>query len=200
MNGKNFKFLNCLHIYRTASFEDLAFLTADQALADIATLIGTVIADLEAVNPHVIVWGVGYGATLAVMARKKFPHLVHGVWASSGIFGARVVDTGKFKRVNVKAIISYLLQIIIILIRLLREPVRRNSILRLSWMCRTRSQRFWRFGIFDRQCWSWIPARTSSTMRPTRYYKWTRSGRTLVPLHWPYLAVHSCSKVSVIYT
>lgn len=74
----------------------MAFLTVDQALADLATLIGTVTRDLDAINPRVVVFGIGYGGTMAVMARKKYPHLVHGVWASSGLFGARVVDTGKF--------------------------------------------------------------------------------------------------------
>lgn len=82
--------------YRTASFEDLDYLTVDQGMADYATLIGTVIRDLEANNPRVIVWGIGIGGTIALMARKKYPHLVHGAWASSGLFGARVIDTSTF--------------------------------------------------------------------------------------------------------
>lgn len=134
--------------YRTTSFEDLAFLTADQALADLATLIATVIRDLEAINPRVVVWGVGYGGTIAVMARKKYPHLVDGVWASSGIFGARVVDTGTLI-IFMRKVHKLIFQIVI---RLLREPVNCNSLLWLSCVCRTPTQRFRRFAIFDRKC------------------------------------------------
>lgn len=81
-------------------------MTVDQALADIATLIATVTADLEASNPRVIVWGVGYGGTLAVMARKKYPHLVHAVWASSGLFGATVFDNNYYD--NLSSILRYM--------------------------------------------------------------------------------------------
>lgn len=69
-------------------------MTVDQALADLATLIHTVIIDLEAHNPKVVTWGIGYGGTLSVNARKKYPHLVDGAWASSGFFGPTVLDRG----------------------------------------------------------------------------------------------------------
>jgi len=77
----------------TASFEDLAFLSVDQAVADIATLVTTLHEHLGTHNNRVIVWGTGYGATLATFARKKYPHLVHAVFASSGTFRAEVFDT-----------------------------------------------------------------------------------------------------------
>lgn len=78
----------------TASFEDLQFLTVDQALGDLSVLISTIRADLGTTG-RVILWGTGYGASLATHARKKFPHLVDGVWASSGYFRAEAIDTGK---------------------------------------------------------------------------------------------------------
>ncbi|KAJ6632713.1 Dipeptidyl peptidase 2 [Pseudolycoriella hygida] len=78
----------------SASFEDLAHLTAEQTMADIATLISI----LRSENPYssrVVIWGSGYGATIAVMTRQKYPHLIDGVWSSSGIFapGVYVSDT-----------------------------------------------------------------------------------------------------------
>lgn len=35
---------------------------------------------------NVIVYGSGYGGTLATWARKKFPHLINAAWSSSGIY------------------------------------------------------------------------------------------------------------------
>lgn len=71
---------------RNASFENLEFLTAEQMLHDIAELITTIRRRHAAFYSPIILWGSGYGATVAAWARKKFPHLVDGVWASSGIF------------------------------------------------------------------------------------------------------------------
>lgn len=41
--------------------------------------------DLQSSSP-VILWGSGHGGFMAVIARQKYPHLVDGVWSSSGIF------------------------------------------------------------------------------------------------------------------
>lgn len=79
----------------SASFDDLALLTIDQALADISVLISTVKHDLGNERGPVILWGTGYGATLATFARKKFPHLVDGVFASSAYFRAEAIDNSK---------------------------------------------------------------------------------------------------------
>lgn len=67
-------------------------------LADIAVFITTIKEHLDGdtQNSKVILWGTRYGATLAVMARKKFPHLVDGVWASTGLFRAQVTDESMF--------------------------------------------------------------------------------------------------------
>lgn len=75
----------------TASFDDLQFLTVDQALADLAILIDHVRENLRT-SGRVILWGTGYGGALAANARKKFPHLVDGVWASSAYFRAEDID------------------------------------------------------------------------------------------------------------
>jgi len=78
----------------TASFDDLVFLTVDQAVADIATLVTTLYDHLgKEERTNVILWGTGYGAALATFARKKYPHLIDAVFASSGTFRAEVFDT-----------------------------------------------------------------------------------------------------------
>lgn len=50
--------------YRSSSFDNLRFLSVDQAIADIAVLISTLRDHLSSDFPRVIVWGTGYGATL----------------------------------------------------------------------------------------------------------------------------------------
>lgn len=78
----------------SASFDDLQYLTIDQALGDLSALISTVRANVGT-SGRVILWGTGYGASLAAHARKKFPHLVDAVWASSAYFRAETIDEGK---------------------------------------------------------------------------------------------------------
>ena len=60
------------------------FLTVEQALGDIVEFIDTIRRTTR--YPRVILFGSGYGATLAAWTRKKYPHLVDGIWSSSGIF------------------------------------------------------------------------------------------------------------------
>lgn len=79
----------------SANFDDLQYLTVEQALRDLALLINSIRSDMG-IQKRVILWGHGYGATLAVYARKTFPHLVHGVWASSAYFISHAMDTGLF--------------------------------------------------------------------------------------------------------
>lgn len=65
----------------------MALLTVEHTLADIATFIRFVreyVGNLE--YSKVILWGSGHGGSLAVWARKRFPHLVTAAWASSGPF------------------------------------------------------------------------------------------------------------------
>jgi len=79
----------------TISFEDLAFLTVEQAVADIAVFVSTLYDHLgkDPSETTVILYGTGYGATLATYARRKYPHLVSGVFASSGLYRGLVFDT-----------------------------------------------------------------------------------------------------------
>lgn len=72
--------------FRTASYDDLTYATVSQTLADIANLIQAVKKKLNAQGSRVILWGSGYGATLATYARLRYPHLVDAAWASSGVF------------------------------------------------------------------------------------------------------------------
>lgn len=77
--------------------DDLAFLTIEQALADIVTFIAAARQHLQ-VTPFskVFVFGTGFGGTLAVLARQQFPFLVHAAWSTGGIFEPTVFTTGNF--------------------------------------------------------------------------------------------------------
>lgn len=81
----------------SADFDDLQYLTIEQALDDLAHLIRKIHSALgEQRRRRVILWGNGYGAALAVNARQKYPHLVDGVWASSAYFLEHAMDSGGF--------------------------------------------------------------------------------------------------------
>lgn len=83
-------------IFRNASYENLQYLTIEQSLADIALFINEIRGKLNVTenNTTVFAWGTGYGGTLAALARQTYPHLVHGVWSSNGIFQTIVFNTG----------------------------------------------------------------------------------------------------------
>ncbi|XP_018318425.1 putative serine protease K12H4.7 [Agrilus planipennis] len=71
--------------------ENLKYLSADQALADLAYFIKYQKKnnkDLQ--NSSVIVMGASYSATLATWARIKYPHLVDIAYASSGPLNSKV--------------------------------------------------------------------------------------------------------------
>lgn len=63
----------------------MQFLTPEQILHDVAAFIETIHIQHHS-ESRVILWGSGYGATLATWARKKYPHLIDGTWSSSGVF------------------------------------------------------------------------------------------------------------------
>lgn len=44
----------------------------------------------------VIVAGTAYGGNLAVWFRQKYPHLVDGIWSSSGALKAKLDFEGNF--------------------------------------------------------------------------------------------------------
>lgn len=76
---------------RNANVTNLQYLTVDQILADIPYLIEAVRLNLDgSSNSKVILFGSGLGATLAGWARKMYPHLIDGVWSSSGVYQREV--------------------------------------------------------------------------------------------------------------
>uniref|UniRef100_A0A8W7P2R3 Prolylcarboxypeptidase n=1 Tax=Anopheles coluzzii TaxID=1518534 RepID=A0A8W7P2R3_ANOCL len=78
-----------------AETENLDFLNADQALADLAEWI-TYLKETYTYNPNakVILMGTAYGGALATWFRQKYPHLVDGVWVSSGAIEADFAFAG----------------------------------------------------------------------------------------------------------
>lgn len=64
----------------------MEFLTIEQTLSDIATFITVIRAAHAGNNNRIVLWGSGYGGTVAAFARKRYPHLVDAVWSTSGIF------------------------------------------------------------------------------------------------------------------
>lgn len=78
----------------------MAHLTVEQTIHDIARLIEVVRSDLNSTNSTVILFGTGYGASLATWTKQRFPHLVHGVWSSSGVYETTVHTAGKNLAIN----------------------------------------------------------------------------------------------------
>lgn len=56
-----------MFVNRTSTYDNLRFLTVDQALADIAVLVATLREHLSSDYPKVFVWGTGYGGTLVIL-------------------------------------------------------------------------------------------------------------------------------------
>lgn len=89
-------FKRILFIYRDSSFENLQYLNVDQCLADIALLIRAVRETYNSSDSRIILSGSGYGGTLAAWARQRYPHLIYGVWSSSGSFDFTMDTKGGF--------------------------------------------------------------------------------------------------------
>lgn len=66
-------------------------------LGDIATFIAYLRQEFATETRNdVILYGRGYGGTIAVWARKKLPHLVDGAWSSSGVFEIGLASLSEF--------------------------------------------------------------------------------------------------------
>ncbi|CAG9854739.1 unnamed protein product [Phyllotreta striolata] len=79
------------------SLKNLAYLTSQQALADLAFFIESMNKQYE-LAPDVkwIAFGGSYPGNLAAWLRQKYPHLVHGAVSSSSPLMAKVDYTGYF--------------------------------------------------------------------------------------------------------
>lgn len=90
-------------------------------VADIAILVQEIREELNAPDSNVILWGSGFGATLATWARREFPDLIQGtnsqlqvvllhliynynfssgVWSSSGIFLQELITEEPYERLS----------------------------------------------------------------------------------------------------
>ena len=78
------------------SMENLQYLTADQALADVAFFVKNLLAE-DTNNPwtRVFVVGGSYPGAMVSWFREKYPHIAFGALASSGVVDA-VYDFNKF--------------------------------------------------------------------------------------------------------
>lgn len=65
------------------STKNLEYLTVEQALEDLRLFIEFLKSSEEYKNSGVILVGGSYAGTLAAWARRQYPHLVNGAWASS---------------------------------------------------------------------------------------------------------------------
>ncbi|KAG7159003.1 serine protease-like 1, partial [Homarus americanus] len=73
-----------------ASVKNLAYLTTEQALADVANFIGGMKESLGFEDNKWIAFGGSYAGALAAWVRLKYPHLIHGSVASSAPVEAEV--------------------------------------------------------------------------------------------------------------
>lgn len=92
--------INVYILHSSLTLDDLRFMEPEQALADLATFVTFLHReyDTEYLNNDVIVFGSGFGGTMAVWARKKFPHLIAGAWSSSGLFQVSLDSYSKYIR------------------------------------------------------------------------------------------------------
>lgn len=80
----------------------MKYITIDHILADIPYLVNKVKEELNSSSSKVITFGSRIGGAVAVLARKKFPHVVDGAWSSSGLFQSEISQTEFFDDIAVQ--------------------------------------------------------------------------------------------------
>lgn len=84
----------------------MEYLTTEHILADIPYVVNEVKERLNSTSSRVITFGYLQGSPIAILARKKFPHIVDAAWSSSGQFRSVITDTETFQD-SVKQIHKY---------------------------------------------------------------------------------------------
>lgn len=80
----------------------MKYFSIDHILADIPYLVNKVKEELNSTSSKVITFGSRIGGAVAVLARKKFPHVVDGAWSSSGLFQSETPQTEFFDDIAVQ--------------------------------------------------------------------------------------------------
>lgn len=99
-----------LYFQSDASFENLELLTVEQTLADIATFVRFIreyVGNYE--YSRVILYGSGYGGSLAVWAKKRYPSIITAAYASSGSFVLSTYSFSISRNKNVSLINSMII-------------------------------------------------------------------------------------------
>lgn len=78
------------------------YFTIDHILADIPNLISKVKEDLNSTSSRVVVFGSRIGGAVAVLARKRFPHIIDGAWSTSGLFQSVTADTSYYNDISLQ--------------------------------------------------------------------------------------------------
>lgn len=74
------------YICSNVTEEHSRFYNIHQMVADVGHLVSQVKLNLDAPESKVVVFGGRVGGTIAAFARKRFPHLIDGIWSSGGFF------------------------------------------------------------------------------------------------------------------
>ncbi|XP_053690407.1 putative serine protease K12H4.7 [Sabethes cyaneus] len=101
------RFYGKSHPTEDLATENLAFLTSEQALADLAYFIEAMNGKFQLTPQNLwIAFGGSYPGSLAAWLREKYPHLVHGAVSSSGPLLAKI-DFSEYFQVVVDSLGRY---------------------------------------------------------------------------------------------
>jgi hypothetical protein len=98
-----FRYYGFTHPTPDLKTSNMKYLSIDQGLADLAHFIEYIKSKIPQVqNSGVILTGCSFSGSLVTWFQQKYPHLVNGVWATSGPIHTVVENTG-YKEVASKA-------------------------------------------------------------------------------------------------